>query len=108
MTPSFLEQEPYPSLPPVNSHRLHSFHVPHFGHPHPDVVARYRRFGSKIWITTDNGPVTFEWNDSGDMRVLTANQARFFLVALMGFMGWVKFLSAYFLASVIGQANSLC
>ena len=49
----------------------------HFGHPHPDVVARYRRFGSKLWITADNGAVTFEWNDSGDMRVLTANQARF-------------------------------
>lgn len=38
----------------------------HFGHPHPDVVARYRRFGSKLWITADNGAVTFEWNDSGD------------------------------------------
>ena len=48
----------------------------HFGHPHPDVVARYDRFGSKIWSTAKNGAVTFEWDDTGNLRVLTAKENR--------------------------------
>ncbi len=48
----------------------------HFGHPHPDVVDRYDGFGSKIWSTARNGAVTFEWNDSGDLKVLTAKETK--------------------------------
>lgn len=48
----------------------------HFGHPHPDVVERYTHFGSKLWSTAENGAVTFEWNDSGDLEVLTAKQSK--------------------------------
>ena len=48
----------------------------HFGHPHPDVVDRYDRFGSKIWSTARNGAVTFEWNDSGDLKVLKAKETK--------------------------------
>jgi competence protein ComEC len=48
----------------------------HFGHPHADVIKRYELFGSKQWATADNGAVTFEWNDSGDLKVLTAKESK--------------------------------
>ena len=47
----------------------------HFGHPHPEVVARYSRFGSKLWSSAKNGAVTFEWDDDGNLKVLTAKEA---------------------------------
>ncbi len=49
----------------------------HFGHPHADVVARYNHFGSNMWSTAENGAVTFEWDDAGNLNVLTANEANF-------------------------------
>lgn len=48
----------------------------HFGHPHADVIKRYELFGSKQWATADNGAVTFEWNNSGDLKVLTAKESK--------------------------------
>jgi competence protein ComEC len=48
----------------------------HFGHPHADVIKRYELFGSKQWATADNGAVTFEWNNSGDLKVLTAKDSK--------------------------------
>ena len=48
----------------------------HFGHPHADVVERYEIFGSKQWATAANGAVTFEWDDAGNLRVLTAKASR--------------------------------
>jgi competence protein ComEC len=48
----------------------------HFGHPHSDVIKRYELFGSKQWATADNGAVTFEWNYSGDLKVLTAMESK--------------------------------
>ena len=48
----------------------------HFGHPHADVVARYSRFGSEIWSTAEDGAVTFEWDDSGALSILTAKNSR--------------------------------
>jgi competence protein ComEC len=49
----------------------------HFGHPHADVVARYNRFGSNMLSTSENGAVTFEWDDAGNLNVLTANEVNF-------------------------------
>jgi competence protein ComEC len=48
----------------------------HFGHPHADVVARYSRFGSELWSTADDGAITFEWDDSGALSILTAKSSR--------------------------------
>jgi competence protein ComEC len=48
----------------------------HFGHPHADVIKRYELFGSKQWATADNGAVTFEWDNSGDLKVLTAMESK--------------------------------
>jgi len=51
----------------------------HFGYPHANAIKRYELFGSKQWVTADDGAVTFEWNNSGELKVLTAkeNKARF-------------------------------
>ena len=48
----------------------------HFGHPHADVIKRYELFGSKQWATATNGAVTFEWDNSGDLKVLTAKESK--------------------------------
>ncbi|MDA7745037.1 DNA internalization-related competence protein ComEC/Rec2 [bacterium] len=48
----------------------------HFGHPHADVIKRYELFGSKQWATANNGAVTFEWDNSGDLKVLTAKESK--------------------------------
>lgn len=41
----------------------------HFGHPHTDVVSRYREVGSVLWHTGDQGAVTFTWDDRGKLQV---------------------------------------
>jgi competence protein ComEC len=48
----------------------------HFGHPHKDVVARYQQRGSQLWSTAEDGAITFEWNDSGELNILTAKESR--------------------------------
>jgi len=35
----------------------------HFGHPHTDVVARYREAGVQIFNTADSGAIEFHWNE---------------------------------------------
>lgn len=41
-----------------------------FGHPHPQVVERYRRTGSNLWNTADRGALIFEWGATGRLQVL--------------------------------------
>jgi competence protein ComEC len=41
----------------------------HFGHPHPDVVRRYKLGGSKLWSTGDQGAINFVWKDHGMLSV---------------------------------------
>jgi len=41
----------------------------HFGHPHPDVVSRYKHNGSEIWSTGDQGAITFVWQAQGRLSV---------------------------------------
>ena len=48
----------------------------HFGHPHKDVVSRYRVSGAELWSTAETGAVTFEWNHSGVLRILTAKDSK--------------------------------
>ncbi|BBM03354.1 DNA internalization-related competence protein ComEC/Rec2 [Microbulbifer sp. GL-2] len=35
----------------------------HFGHPHADVVARYREAGVQIFNTAQSGAIEFHWNE---------------------------------------------
>lgn len=52
----------------------------HFGHPHPEVVARYRRTGARIWNTADSGAVTFDWRPGRAPEVSRARRGgRFWL-----------------------------
>lgn len=37
----------------------------HFGHPHPQVVERYRHHGARLWHTAESGALVFRWH-SGD------------------------------------------
>ena len=46
----------------------------HFGHPHIDVVDRYKASGSKLWNTASSGSVSFEWDINGDLEILTARK----------------------------------
>jgi competence protein ComEC len=54
-----------------------SGHRHHFGHPHSDVVARYRAAGSKLWRTAEQGALSFSWNQRGDLRIVAARDEGF-------------------------------
>ncbi|QIL89265.1 DNA internalization-related competence protein ComEC/Rec2 [Microbulbifer sp. SH-1] len=41
----------------------------HFGHPHPEVVARYRRLPAQQFNTADSGAVRFHWDGSGQLNI---------------------------------------
>lgn len=43
-----------------------------YGHPHPEVVQRYRNSGSTMWNTAVHGGVSFTWNHSGQLQVKTS------------------------------------
>ena len=47
----------------------------HFGHPHPQVVQRYKNVGASLWNTADWGGVTFIWDHNAQLQVMTARQA---------------------------------
>jgi competence protein ComEC len=48
----------------------------HFGHPHKDVVDRYRALGSTLWNTASSGSVSFEWDINGDLTIFTARKGK--------------------------------
>lgn len=53
----------------------------HFGHPHPDVVARYGKAGASLFNTAMTGAVTLSWSGAdAEPRVVCARNApRFWL-----------------------------
>jgi competence protein ComEC len=48
----------------------------HFGHPHPEVVARYARFGAQPWNTASDGAVQFRWAATGADAQVQVRAAR--------------------------------
>jgi competence protein ComEC len=54
-----------------------SGHRHHFGHPHSDVVRRYKAIGARIWKTAEHGAVTFSWNQYGILDISSARDQRF-------------------------------
>ena len=50
----------------------------HFGHPHPDVVRRYKLGGSELWSTGDQGAITFKWQSQGTVTVQGQREKGFF------------------------------
>ena len=46
----------------------------HFGHPHPQVVNRYQRQGSRLWHTAEQGALTFVWDQSGNLQIASARE----------------------------------
>ncbi|MBN8431689.1 DNA internalization-related competence protein ComEC/Rec2 [Microbulbifer salipaludis] len=38
----------------------------HFGHPHPQVVSRYRALGAQLFNTAELGAVEFQWREQDD------------------------------------------
>ena len=43
-----------------------------YGHPHPQVVQRYKDLGSTLWNTADQGGITFIWNHNAEIETVTA------------------------------------
>ena len=41
----------------------------HFGHPHQDVVARFRQQGSELWQTSSSGAVIFSWPQGQPLKI---------------------------------------
>lgn len=41
----------------------------HWGHPHPEVQARYRDQGARAWHTAHGGAITFTWSAGGKLAV---------------------------------------
>ncbi len=44
-------------------------HRNHFGHPHPDVVARFRRVGAQLLDTASSGAITLLINAEGEIEI---------------------------------------
>ncbi|MGB0473968.1 MAG: ComEC/Rec2 family competence protein, partial [Porticoccaceae bacterium] len=44
----------------------------HFGHPHQQVVRRYKVSGSELWNTALDGVTSFEWHSNGNLIIQTA------------------------------------
>jgi competence protein ComEC len=42
----------------------------HFGHPHEDVVNRYKTVKSSIWKTSEQGAITLTWSNKEDLVVV--------------------------------------
>ena len=41
----------------------------HFGHPHEDVVNRYKSVKSSIWKTSEQGAITLTWSNQGHLVI---------------------------------------
>jgi competence protein ComEC len=48
----------------------------HFGHPHKDVVGRYKALGSTLWNTASSGSISFEWDINGELNIFTARKGK--------------------------------
>ena len=46
----------------------------HFGHPHPQVIQRYKNSGASLWNTAERGGVTFIWDHNAQLQVETARE----------------------------------
>lgn len=42
-----------------------------FGHPHADVVQRYMQVDSAVWLTSEQGAVSFTWDRQGQLNIAT-------------------------------------
>jgi len=42
-----------------------------FGHPHADVVQRYMQVDSAVWLTSEQGAVSFTWDWQGQLNIAT-------------------------------------
>ncbi|MFZ5654149.1 MAG: ComEC/Rec2 family competence protein [Pseudomonadota bacterium] len=51
-------------------------HRHHFGHPHPEVVARYAEAGARAWHTATAGAVQFLWRDPDAAEAVEIHAAR--------------------------------
>lgn len=47
-----------------------------FGHPHSAVVDRYQSVGSQLWRTSEQGAISFVWNQQGELKVDCARTRR--------------------------------
>ncbi|SHE53627.1 competence protein ComEC [Microbulbifer donghaiensis] len=47
----------------------------HFGHPHPQVVSRYREVGASLWSTAASGAITWRWREGHTPSVTEARTA---------------------------------
>lgn len=47
----------------------------HFGHPHAEVVARYRSVAASQWNTADSGALTFQWDNLQELQVFEARRS---------------------------------
>jgi competence protein ComEC len=45
-----------------------------FGHPHPQVIQRYKNSGASLWSTAERGGVTFIWDHNAQLQVETARE----------------------------------
>jgi competence protein ComEC len=43
-----------------------------YGHPHPQVVQRYKDLGTTVWNTADQGGITFIWDHNAKIETVTA------------------------------------
>ena len=46
----------------------------HFGHPHPQVIQRYKNSGASLWNTAERGGVTFIWDHNAQLQVEAARE----------------------------------
>ena len=51
-----------------------SGYLHHFGHPHAQVVKRYQAVSSGIWTTAEQGAISFVWDHSGNLQIVSARQ----------------------------------
>lgn len=59
------------------SHVVFSAGYKHFfGHPHPLVLGRYQQLQSQMWNTADHGALSFVWNRSGQLSIVSSRLGR--------------------------------
>lgn len=46
----------------------------HFGHPHGEVVTRYKAVGSRLWYTAHSGALHFRWAESASPQIVENRQ----------------------------------